>query len=85
MNGSVQYTSAIARCEVAARNHGHILGNIWYPVDERLHACLCEECGQIGWVTLLGCEKQWRIGGSVTEQDCLKDDLEDDRGSASGA
>ena len=74
MNDSVQLTSAIARCEAAARNHGHTLGIVWYPVDERLHASLCEVCGQMGWVTRPGGEKQWRIGGSVIEQDCLGDD-----------
>lgn len=74
MNDSVPYTSAIARCEAAARNHGHTLGIVWYPVDERLHACLCEVCGAMGWVTRPGGEKHWRIGGSVLEQDCLEDD-----------
>jgi hypothetical protein len=74
MNDSAQYTRAIARCEAAARNHGHILGDVWYPVDEQLHACMCEVCGQMGWLTWPGGEKHWRIGGSVLEQECLEDD-----------
>jgi hypothetical protein len=76
MNDSEQYTSAIARCEAAARNNGHTLGDVWYPGVEWLHACLCEVCGEMGWVIRPGGEKHWRIGGSVLEQECLEDDRE---------
>ena len=73
MNANEQYTAAVTRCEAAARNHGHALG-VWYLVDERLHASICEVCGAIALVTRPGYEKHWRIGGSVLEQDCLEYD-----------
>ncbi len=45
MNDNEQHT--VARCEARARDHGHTL-RVWYPVDERLHASLCEICGAMG-------------------------------------
>ncbi len=41
-----QYDAATARCEAVASDHGHTLST-WYPVDEQLHACLCDECGEM--------------------------------------
>jgi hypothetical protein len=40
-----QYDSALARCEETAGNYGHTLGDVWYPVDERLRASICVRCG----------------------------------------
>ncbi len=73
MNDHERYASAVARCETAARNHGHDLG-VWYPVTEQLHASLCELCGAMAWVVRPSYEKDWRMGGSALEQACLKDD-----------
>ncbi len=75
-----RYTSAVYRCEAGARDQGHALG-VWQPVDERLHASMCEVCSVMAWVTRSGNGKRWRMGGSALEQDCV----EDDRRSASGA
>jgi hypothetical protein len=72
--------TAVSECEAAARDHGHTLG-LWHPVDERLHASLCEVCGSVGRVMRPSGEKRWLIGGSALKQGCL----EDDRGSAWGA
>ena len=65
-----QYASALARCEETAGNHGHTLGNVWYPVDERLRASICVRCGAMAWVTRPGQEKRWRIGGTALEEEC---------------
>ena len=54
-----QYDAATARCEGVASDHGHTLST-WYPVDERLHASLCEECGEMVWVSGLATR---RAGG----------------------
>ncbi len=69
MDDNEQHKSAVGRCEAAARSHGHALG-VWYPVDERFRASLCEVCGAMTWITRPGYEKHWRIGGSALEQDC---------------
>jgi hypothetical protein len=73
MNENKRYTSAVARCAVAARTRGHAWGGVWYTVTERLHASLCERCGAIAWVTRSGVEKHWRMGGPALEQDCVED------------
>ncbi len=73
MDDSEGYAAALARCEADAINHGHLLG-VWYPVDARLHASLCEVCGAMAWVTLPGGEKRWRLGGTVRESYCLGED-----------
>lgn len=67
-----QYAATVAGCETAARSRGHALG-AWYPVDERLHAALCEVCGAMVWVSLSGGEERWRRGGAALEQDCLEE------------
>ncbi len=72
MNDNEQYTSAVAECEAAARDHGHTVG-VWYPVDDQFRAFMCEVCTAMAWVTRPGYEKHWRIGGSALEQDCLED------------
>ena len=82
MNAIGQYAAAVERCEMAARSHGHALG-VWYQVDERLHASLCEVCGAMALVVRPGYEERWRTGGTVFEQGCLEE--EEDRGSALGA
>lgn len=74
MNDSEGYAAAVARCEVDATNHGHVLG-MWYQIDARLHASLCEVCGAMAWVTLPGGEGRWRAGGTVGESYCSKDRL----------
>ena len=63
MNDNEQHT--VARCEARARDHGHAQ-RVWYPVDERLHASLCEICGAMGWVARSGDEERWRIGAGAT-------------------
>jgi hypothetical protein len=78
MNDNEQHT--VARCEARARDNGHTL-RVWYPVDERLHASLCEICGAMGWIARSGDEERWRIGGSVLNQHCL---VENDWEPASG-
>ena len=69
----MKYVTAISRCEADARTLGHSL-DVWYQVDEHLHACLCEFCSELVWITRLGDEKHWRIGGSALKQDCLEAD-----------
>ena len=49
-----QYDAAVVKCESAARDHGHALLSPWYPVDERLRASLCVECGKMVWVGPIG-------------------------------
>lgn len=53
---SERYGAARARCEAAVRRSGHTI-NVSYPVDERLHALLCEVCGAMAWVSLSGGEE----------------------------
>lgn len=81
MNADGQYAAAVESCEMAARRHGHTLG-VWYLVDERLHASLCEVCGAMALVVRPGYEECWRTGGTVFEQDCLEE--EEDRRSELG-
>ena len=81
MTHYLPFMTAVSECEATARDHGHAPG-VWNPVDERLHAFLCEMCGAMGWVTRSAGEKRWRIGGSALKEDCWQ---EDDRGSAWGA
>lgn len=71
-----QYDAAAARCEAVASEHGHALST-WYPVDERLHASLCEECGDMVWVTRSGQEEDWRVGGRALSQGCPEEKLEE--------
>ena len=73
MNDHERYTRVLARCETAARNHGHTLGG-WYPVSEQLHASLCEVCGEMLYVVRPAFEQRWRMGGSALEDDCSEDD-----------
>jgi hypothetical protein len=74
MNDHERHTSAVARCEAAARNHGDALGGVWYPVSDQLHASLCEVCGAMAWVTQSSYEKRWRRSGSALKDDCSEDD-----------
>lgn len=69
MTDDGQYDDAVARCEAAARDHGHVLG-VWYPVDKRLHASMCEECGEMVWVARPGNEERWRVGGEALRHYC---------------
>jgi len=69
-----QYDSALARCEETAGNHGHSLGGVWYPVDERLHASMCVRCAAMVWLTRRGQQKRWRIGGTALKEECLQED-----------
>ena len=70
-----QYDTAATRCEAVAGEHGHALST-WYPVDERLHAALCEECGEMVWVSRSGQEEGWRVGGRALSQGCPGEQLE---------
>jgi hypothetical protein len=70
------YDAAITRCEALASDHGHALSP-WYPVDKRLHAALCEECGEMVWVARPGNEKGWRVGGGALRQECPGEELEE--------
>jgi hypothetical protein len=70
------YDAAVARCEALASDHGHAL-NLWYPVDERLQASLCEECGAMVWVSRPGHDEGWRVGGGALWQDCPGEELEE--------
>ncbi len=74
MQAYEQYTSEASRCEMAARNRGHVMG-VWQPVDERLYASMCEVCTKIARVSRSGDEERWRLGGSALDQYCLEDDL----------
>ena len=69
MDDNEQYSAAVARCEAAARDHGHTL-DVWYHVSEELHASLCAVCGAMVWVTRPGHEKGWRVGGVAVEHEC---------------
>jgi hypothetical protein len=64
-----EYDAAVARCETIAGHRGHALSP-WYPVDDRLHASLCEECGGMVWVSRPDPKKHWRSGGGALVQDC---------------
>ena len=79
MNHNEQFIVALSECEASASRHGHELG-LWHAVDQRLHASLCKLCGRMAWLTRSGNEQRWRIGGSALEQDCLREDVEEDRG-----
>ena len=74
MNDDSQYTAAVVRCEASAWNRGHALGK-WLPVDERLHASVCEACGAMAYVSRPGYEEHWRVGGTALVQDCLEEEL----------
>ena len=65
-----EYAAAVATCEAAVRRNGHTV-RVWYPLDERLHAVLCEVCGAMAWVSLSGGEERWRLGGEALHQECL--------------
>ncbi len=73
MNDNGQYAAAVECCELAARSHGHTLG-VWYPVDERLHASMCENCGLMVLVARTAYEERWRTGGTAFEQGCLQEE-----------
>ena len=79
MSYNEQYMTMVSRCESTARENGHVL-DVWYPVDEHLHASLCRICGAMVWVARPGKETRWRIGGSALEEDCLEDELRTDAG-----
>ncbi len=64
-----QYDAAVASCEATARDHGHLV-SAWHPVDGQLHASLCEECGDMVWVTRSGNEERWRVGGGALSRYC---------------
>ena len=72
-----QYDAAAARCEAVASDHGHALSS-WYLVDERLHASLCVECGDMVWVARSGHKEGWRVGGVALRQCCPEEELEED-------
>ena len=72
-----QYDAATARCEAVASDHGHTLST-WYPVDEQLHACLCDECGEMVWVSRSCHQEGWRVGGGALRQGCPEEELEED-------
>lgn len=72
-----QYDVAVASFEAAARDHGHVV-SAWYPVDGRLHASLCEECGDMMWVTRSGSEERWRDGGGALSHYCSREGREED-------
>jgi len=78
MNYNEQVIGALSECEA---QHGHGLG-LWHAVDQRLHASLCKLCGRMAWLTRSGNEQRWRIGGSALEQECLKEDVEEDRATS---
>jgi hypothetical protein len=80
-----QYDSALASCEETAGNHGHALGGVWYPVDERLRASICVLCGAMVCVTRPGKEKRWRIGGTALKEDCSGGTLRRGLGDATRA
>jgi hypothetical protein len=77
-----RYQSALVSCEETAGNHGHTLGGVWYPVDERLHASMCVRCGAMVWLTRPGQEKRWRIGGTALTEECRQEDRETLRSEA---
>ncbi len=68
-----QYDAATARGEAVASDHGHTLST-WYPVDERLHASMCEDCGLMVLVARTAYEERWRTGGTAFEQGCLQEE-----------
>lgn len=72
-----QYDTAAARCEAEANDQGHALSQ-WYPVDERLHAALCEACGEMVWVSRSGNQEGWRVGGGALRLGCPEEELEED-------
>jgi len=74
MSNIEQYMAMVAMCELAAIEHGHVLG-AWHPVSEHLHASLCWRCGAMVWVTRAGDGMRWRIGGKALEEECLKEGL----------
>ena len=71
-----QYDDAVARCEGVASDYGHV-PSTWYLVDERLHASLCVECGEMVWVARSGREEGWRVGGGALSQDCPEERFEE--------
>ena len=71
-----QYEAATARCEGVASDQDHALSP-WYPVDERLHASLCEECGEMVWVSRSGYKGGWRVGGGALRQGCPGEESEE--------
>jgi hypothetical protein len=71
-----QYDTATARCEGVASDHGHTL-SLWYPVDERLHASLCVECGVLVWASRSGHREGWRVGGRALRQGCPGEESEE--------
>ena len=68
-----EYDAAVARCETIAGHRGHALSP-WYPVDERLHASMCENCGLMVLVARTAYEERWRTGGTAFEQGCLQEE-----------
>lgn len=70
MSANENYSAAVARCEAAARYHGHTL-DVWYHVSEELRASMCVLCDAMVWLSRPGQEKRWRVGGAALEQECL--------------
>lgn len=83
MRDNGQYAAAVESCEIAARSHGHTLG-VWYLVDERLHASVCEVCGEMVLVVRPGDEERWRLGGTALQEGCFLQEA-GDQGSELGA
>ena len=69
-----QYDTATARCEAEASDHGHVLSP-WDPVDERLHASLCEACEETVWVSRSGHQEGWRVGGGALRLGCPEEEV----------
>ena len=59
-----------------AFDNGHAVSS-WYPVAERLHMSLCEVCGEMAWVSRVGQEEGWRVGGGALWQDCPEKGVEE--------
>ena len=49
----------------------------WYRVAEQLHMSLCEVCGEMAWVSRVGQEEGWRVGGGALWQDCREKGVEE--------
>ena len=81
MDYNEQLIGPLSECVAAASQHGHELG-LWHALDQRLHASLCKSCGRMAWLTRSDNEQRWHIGGSALEQECLKEDVEEDRATS---
>ena len=59
-----------------ALDNGHAVSS-WYPVGERLHTSLCEVCGEMAWVSRVGHEEGWQVGGRTLRQACPEKGVEE--------